>query len=544
MRQNRIEMKTENLHNIFIYGAATLLLLLGGDFATFSRAAEVQGDAADSLFTLWKDAKGGERTEISNSLLKYLYAEGDLDTLVVYHRGQEEETAGVLNAMTLHLFYSNRFDEAWALGLQALGASEQCGDELLLGDSLNSLGVICQRKGLFEQAIEYMQRVYEIDRKNGDRGAMSSTMNNLASLYLGAGDPAAALEYVLPAIEYERESGDRARLAVRLALASDIWLALEKPAQALPYIEEAISIDEEDGRAVKAAVRRTQMGAVLIALGRYDEAWNAHREALSVLEKCNGGKHVSAAICLNQMGALSFKQQRWADAASYYRRALDIAEGCGSDYVKKKALQGLGKALEMEGLRSEALSVLNEYITLSENLAKEKSRMAVEDFKVQYQTAQKEMELQKENARVKRQRMLIIFFAVVILALGVMVFIFARMLRIKRRQTEILRKNDEAKTRLLALMKEVQDSGKAKEMKEIAESIETPEGEDSAPKLTSREKEIVRLCCEGRPAKEIADILHISVRTVDGHKANIFKKLKVRSVGELMKYAAEAGLLS
>ncbi len=532
------------LYRIFTRGAFALLLLLGGGLVTSSRAAEVPSDAADSLFTLWKESDGGKRTEISSELLKYLYDEGDLDTLIVYRKGQPEEVAGVLNAMTLHLFYNNRFDEAYALGLQALGASEQCGDESLLGDSLNSLGVICQRKGLFEQAIDYMKRVYEIDCKNGDRGAMSSTMNNLASLYLGAGDPEAALEYVLPAIEYERESGDRARLAVRLGLASDIWLALDKPAQALPCIEEAIRLDEQDGRAVKAAVRRTQLGAVLIALGRYDDAREAHSAALKVLEKCNGGKHVSAAICLNQMGALSFKQQRWGEAASYYRRAVDVAEGSGSDYVKKKALQGLGKSLEMDGKKNEALTVLNDYISLSESLAKEKSRMAVEDFKVQYQTAQKEMALQKENARVKRQRLLIIFFSVVILALGVIVFVFARMLRIKRRQTEILRKNDEAKTRLLALVRDVSDREKASEMKEIAESIETPSGEEEAVKLTAREKEVVRLCCEGKPAKEIADIMHISVRTVDGHKANIFKKLKVRSVAELMKYAAEAGLLS
>lgn len=483
------------LHKILSRGAAALLILFGGP-APLLRAAEAPAASADSL-----------------------------------------------NAATLRLIGDNRFDEAYALGLQALGASEKCGDESLLADCLNNLGVICQRKGLFEQAIGYMRQVYEIDCKSGDREAMSATMNNLASLYLGAGDPAAALEYVLPAIEYERESGDRARLAIRLGLASDIYLALDKPSQALPCIEEAVRLDEEDCREVKAAIRRTQLGAVLIALDRYDEAREAHESALKVLEKCSGGQHVSAAICLNQMGALSFKQQRWAESASFYRRAADIADGCGSDYVKKKALQGLGKALEMEGKKGEALSVLNDYITLSESLAREKSRMAVEDFKVQYQTVQKERELEREAAKIRKQRMLIVCFSVVILVLCAMVFAFVRMLRIKRRQAEILRKNDEAKSRLLALMYDMSDREKTQEMAAIAGSIETVESAAPAPKLTAREKEVVRLCCEGRPAKEIADVMHISVRTVEGHKANIFKKLKVRSVAELMRYAAEAGLL-
>ncbi len=55
--------------------------------------------------------------------------------------------------------------------------------------------------------------------------------------------------------------------------------------------------------------------------------------------------------------------------------------------------------------------------------------------------------------------------------------------------------------------------------------------------LTSREKEITRLLAEGNPAKRIAEKLCISKRTVDVHKSNIFKKLGVKNISELVRHA-------
>lgn len=60
--------------------------------------------------------------------------------------------------------------------------------------------------------------------------------------------------------------------------------------------------------------------------------------------------------------------------------------------------------------------------------------------------------------------------------------------------------------------------------------------------LSAREIEIAKLCKEGKLSKEIADELHLSVRTVETHKSNIFKKLGLRNVLDLVRYACEHGL--
>jgi len=59
----------------------------------------------------------------------------------------------------------------------------------------------------------------------------------------------------------------------------------------------------------------------------------------------------------------------------------------------------------------------------------------------------------------------------------------------------------------------------------------------SAGRLTSREREVTKLIAEGKTNKEIANLLFISIRTVENHRANIMKKLKLRNTPELVKYA-------
>lgn len=62
-------------------------------------------------------------------------------------------------------------------------------------------------------------------------------------------------------------------------------------------------------------------------------------------------------------------------------------------------------------------------------------------------------------------------------------------------------------------------------------------------KLTTREKEILKLIAEGKSSKEIADLLFISVRTVEHHRANIMNKLNLKKTAELVKYALQKGFV-
>jgi DNA-binding NarL/FixJ family response regulator len=59
----------------------------------------------------------------------------------------------------------------------------------------------------------------------------------------------------------------------------------------------------------------------------------------------------------------------------------------------------------------------------------------------------------------------------------------------------------------------------------------------TASSLTKREREIVQQIAEGRINKEIAQILGISIKTVETHRASVMHKLKLRTTADLVRYA-------
>ena len=61
--------------------------------------------------------------------------------------------------------------------------------------------------------------------------------------------------------------------------------------------------------------------------------------------------------------------------------------------------------------------------------------------------------------------------------------------------------------------------------------------------LSEREKEVLRLLAEGHSNQEVADILYISRKTVENHRANIVRKTGVQGQVGLTKYAARIGLI-
>jgi DNA-binding NarL/FixJ family response regulator len=62
--------------------------------------------------------------------------------------------------------------------------------------------------------------------------------------------------------------------------------------------------------------------------------------------------------------------------------------------------------------------------------------------------------------------------------------------------------------------------------------------------ITPREREVLKLLGEGHQNKEIAELLHISVKTVEKHRANIMNKLDLHNAAALTAYAIEKGLVT
>lgn len=87
---------------------------------------------------------------------------------------------------------------------------------------------------------------------------------------------------------------------------------------------------------------------------------------------------------------------------------------------------------------------------------------------------------------------------------------------------------------------------KGKDGEEAGETTpkESLRGRSKRNILTPRQQETLKLLVEGMTNKQIADILKISVKTVDAHRASIMTRLQIHSLAGLVKYAIRTGLTS
>src|ERR1700733_12355225 len=68
--------------------------------------------------------------------------------------------------------------------------------------------------------------------------------------------------------------------------------------------------------------------------------------------------------------------------------------------------------------------------------------------------------------------------------------------------------------------------------------------EDTYELLTTREREVLQLVAEGQSNKEVANLLNLSLYTVETHRTHILQKLNLHSVPELILYAVRKGIIS
>ena len=102
-----------------------------------------------------------------------------------------------------------------------------------------------------------------------------------------------------------------------------------------------------------------------------------------------------------------------------------------------------------------------------------------------------------------------------------------------------LRKRPQAKKS----SKPTKASPAAKKRKPVKLAKATPGRARRSDGLTPRQKEILKLVSQGNTNRDIARRLDISVRTVEVHRFNLMRRLKVRNVAQLLRQALQQGFL-
>jgi two-component system, NarL family, response regulator NreC len=78
----------------------------------------------------------------------------------------------------------------------------------------------------------------------------------------------------------------------------------------------------------------------------------------------------------------------------------------------------------------------------------------------------------------------------------------------------------------------------------IVDACVTPQASTAGVQLTPRERQVLQLVGEGKSTKQVAEALHISVKTAEFHRGRLMKKLNVHDTANLVRYAIREGWIA
>lgn len=479
-----------------------------------------------------------ERLAIANNFFK---ANEDYCEEKISFNGnsQPEYVDGMLYYWAADMEYNNSmFREAAATIEKSLRAYSAVDNDEAKADALSLATSSWFRLGDYAKAMEYAEETLKLDRKSGKSENIATTLNMIACNNLAANNAEAGVRYILEALAIDRKTGNKVALARHLGNASEIYMKIGKLDEALKHATEAVAIERENGDEGLIAVRMAQLGGVFVAMKRIHDARTTLLAAKNGLEKSENKNSLS--ITLNQLAENELNDGKKDDAVKYLMQSIVLCRETGNRHQLANSYHRLYEALKETDI-VHAMTYLEHYTALEDSLYNEKCAKQLELFNVKYDVAEKENLIRTQKDELTIQRIIVIGLVIAVVVIIVIALLLWRLAYNRGKMNKIMIKANIAKDSLIDIAnnesskEEISPDLKGK-LLEVASDMENI-GEMPEIKLTRREKQVMDLFCQGKIAKEIADEMGISVRTVETHKNHIYHKLGINNTVELIRYA-------
>jgi len=407
----------------------------------------------------------------------------------------------------------------------------------LAANVLQPLELYWQTRGLVGEARRWAEELLDLP-ESGTRSAGRARLLRVAGVMAqGEGDTPTARERLAESLEIWRELDDAAGLAGALRMLG--WVLLEQVEEAEPLLAEAVVLFRQldDTRNLAYAYNHLATMAMLrqddaTAAVHAEESARLFRVARDVL----GGLAPAGSLAL-----LAERRGDHATARALWERRLDGCRQTGDRYYEAATLVYLGLLWFQQGDAGEAVGPLVEGLALGHQLGSVEIAVGALEVIAGVASVQGDparaartfgaAEALRERHGVLRagthQRLYEAMVAAVRIAVGAEAFAGAW-----------------AAGRALSLDEAIADASEiAVKPTEPPVRIGTldaalPDG------LSAREVEVLALLAEGRSNREIANVLVLSVRTVEHHLARIYAKINARGRADAAAYAVRHHLLS
>lgn|GEM_PF-1771842 len=260
----------------------------------------------------------------------------------------------------------------WLQAQESSGRNRHDQRQLMIG--LNRAGVVLQRLGRLEEALQIFQQEVEIENVLGDRQSLAIALNCLGGVLQQLGLYQEALEAFQREMEISAELEDKQQLGIALNCLGRLLQQLERYEEALEAFQRQIKITETLEDKQSLAIGLNCLGGLLQQLGRNEEALAAFQREIEIEEALDARR--SLAIALNRAGGLLQQMERYEEALAAFQQQIKIAEALEDRRSLAIALNCLGGLLQQMERHEEALAAFQQQIKVIEVLD-DKQQLAI-----------------------------------------------------------------------------------------------------------------------------------------------------------------------
>ena len=228
--------------------------------------------------------------------------------------------------------------------------------------ALNSVGVLANRQGDYEQALKFYEESLRFSRKLGDKRSIASSLLGLGNVSHGQGDYEQALKFYEESLALQREIGDKYGIASSLNNLGNVSHSQGDYEQALKFYEESLIFSRKLGDKRGIAGSLNNLGSVSHNQGDYEQALKFYEESLALQREI--GDKVGIAGSLNCLGNVSYNQGDYEQALKFFEENLFLRREMGDKRGIAESLNNLGAIAYNQGDYEQTRKYIEESLAL------------------------------------------------------------------------------------------------------------------------------------------------------------------------------------
>ena len=297
--------------------------------------------------------------------------------------------------------------------------------------TLNLIGTLQKKQGLFDVALTYYEQGLELAKENADNEGIGNSLNNIGLVHFQQDRVLEAKKYFLESTVYKIKALDTLGLSYNYDNLGQVYGQTNQLDSAIYYFELAADYKNKVGERVGGAIVQNNIGEALLLAG----------------------------------------QAKRAEA--YFLKALIVAKETSFADFEQHILLQLSKVYEDLGEVTQAFDLYKQHVSLSDSLFNIRKTKAIAELETKYETAKKEQQITLQQAeieeqRIQNQRNLAVILGLILAVLMLIIIVLLSRSRSRKKQAIILQ---EAEIRLRETQIEAAISSQEKERTRFAKDL-------------------------------------------------------------------------